>query len=172
MLTLRSFYSISVGFLWIEWKRVNQCFMVDFVYKLFDYFESFGSCCEILMYRQSSVKILWDRFENRLCKLPICPWSLFETWNFLFMGWSNQPFPTLISLLVSGWSNQPTKSEFEVLEHLLVFSGLTFFNFFEIAAMPFPFNGILVVLGNFPRIFLMSSLIYVSILILYFKIIS
>ena len=30
------------------------------------------------------------------------------------------------------------------------------------AAMPFPFNGIWVVLGNLPKIFLVSSLIYAS----------
>ena len=37
------------------------------------------------------------------------------------------------------------------------------------AAMLFPCNGILVVLGNLPRIFPMSSLIYASFLIPYFN---
>ena len=38
---------------------------------------------------------------------------------------------------------------------------------FEMAAMPFQCNGILVVLGNLPRIFPMFSLIYASFLIPY-----
>ena len=41
--------------------------------------------------------------------------------------------------------------------------------FFEMAAMPFPCKGILVVLGNLPRIFPRFSLIYANFLIPYIK---
>ena len=43
------------------------------------------------------------------------------------------------------------------------------FSFFEMVAMPFPFNCILVFQGKLPRIFPVSSLIYVSFLIPYFN---
>ena len=41
--------------------------------------------------------------------------------------------------------------------------------FFEMATVPLPCNGILVVVGSSPRIFPMSSLIYASFLIPYFN---
>ena len=46
-------------------------------------------------------------------------------------------------------------------------NGLFLLLIFEMAAMPFPCNGILVDLGNLPRIFPMCSLIYASFLIPY-----
>ena len=46
----------------------------------------------------------------------------------------------------------------------IIFQGIPISYIFEMVPMPFPCNGILVVLGNFPRIFPMASLIYASFL--------
>ena len=48
-------------------------------------------------------------------------------------------------------------------------SKVLFYGVFEMAAMPFPCNGILVFLSNLPTIFPMSSLIYASFYIPYFN---
>ena len=59
---------------------------------------------------------------------------------------------------------------FSIIESFFFFPILFHIVLFEVAAMPFPCNGILVVLGNLTRILPVSSLIYASFLIPSFKI--